>query len=234
MNATTVNTAVDTSLINAIFQASLVVQLTLLVLIGMSVLCWAVGIAKWKEFSALKKANPLFLASFWKATSFDALYNDLSSFPRSSMARVFQAGFLELQKLAQKNPQKNESIRLSGVDNFERALKQAVENEVSLMESKLSFLATTGSTGPFIGLFGTVWGILSSFHKIGATGSASLAVVAPGISEALFATAIGLAAAIPAVVIYNSFVTQLRKQEIQLNNFAADLLNIAERNFFQE
>ncbi|MEI7974274.1 MAG: MotA/TolQ/ExbB proton channel family protein, partial [Bdellovibrio sp.] len=125
-------------------------------------------------------------------------------------------------------------IKLSGIDNMERALKQAVENEVALMESRLSWLATTGSTGPFIGLFGTVWGIMSSFHKIGAMGSASLAVVAPGISEALFATAVGLGAAIPAVIIYNSLVTQVRRQEIQLNNFAADFLNVAKRNFFQE
>jgi len=100
------------------------------------------------------------------------------------------------------------------------------------MESKLTVLATTGSTGPFVGLFGTVWGIMSSFHKIGTTGNASLAVVAPGISEALVATAIGLAAAIPAVVLYNHFISTIRKEEIELNNFSADFLNIVKRNFF--
>ena len=101
------------------------------------------------------------------------------------------------------------------------------------MESRLSLLATTGSTGPFIGLFGTVWGIMGAFQKIGATKVASLAVVAPGISEALIATSVGLAAAIPATVAYNHYVSRIRKMEIELNSFAADFLNIAKRNFFQ-
>lgn len=102
------------------------------------------------------------------------------------------------------------------------------------MEARLSLLATTGSTGPFIGLFGTVWGIMGSFHKIGSTGMANLAVVAPGISEALIATAIGLAAAIPATVAYNHFVTRIRREEIDLSSFSADFINIAKRNFFKE
>lgn len=232
--------AVDTSILNAVMQASPLVQLTLLILVGMSVLSWAVGLSKWKHFKQLLKSNSAFLNHFWKANSLDSLFADLKDFPHSSVARVFQAGFSELKKLAEKNQSKakgapdESEIKLSGIDNMERALKQAVENEVALMESRLSWLATTGSTGPFIGLFGTVWGIMSSFHKIGAMGSASLAVVAPGISEALFATAVGLGAAIPAVIIYNSLVTQVRRQEIQLNNFAADFLNVAKRNFFQE
>ncbi|MGE3760612.1 MAG: MotA/TolQ/ExbB proton channel family protein, partial [Pseudobdellovibrionaceae bacterium] len=111
--------------------------------------------------------------------------------------------------------------------------RKSVDYELAVMESKLPILATTGSTGPFIGLFGTVWGIMGSFHKIGATGNASLAVVAPGISEALIATAIGLAAAIPAVMLYNHFVATIRKEELELNNFATDFLNIAKRNFFK-
>ncbi|MBK7963141.1 MAG: MotA/TolQ/ExbB proton channel family protein [Bdellovibrionales bacterium] len=124
--------------------------------------------------------------------------------------------------------------QLSGLDNIERVIRKTTEAEVSQMESRLTILATTGSTGPFIGLFGTVWGIMGSFHKIGATGNASLAVVAPGISEALVATAIGLAAAIPAVVMYNNFVARIRKEEIEINNFTADFLNIIKRNFFKE
>ena len=123
--------------------------------------------------------------------------------------------------------------QLSGLDNLERSIRKATENEIAKMETRLTVLATTGSTGPFIGLFGTVWGIMGSFHKIGATGNASLAVVAPGISEALIATAIGLAAAIPAVVLYNNFVAQVRREEIELNNFSADFLNIVKRNFFK-
>ena len=127
----------------------------------------------------------------------------------------------------------SESIQLSGIDNLERSLRKSSENEVSEMENRLTILATTGSTGPFIGLFGTVWGIMGSFHQIGLTGSASLAAVAPGISEALIATAIGLAAAIPAVVIYNNCIAVIRKEEVSLNNFSSDFLNIVKRNFFK-
>jgi biopolymer transport protein TolQ len=125
------------------------------------------------------------------------------------------------------------TIQLSGIDNLERSVRKSTENEVSEMENRLTILATTGSTGPFIGLFGTVWGIMGSFHQIGITGSASLAAVAPGISEALIATAIGLAAAIPAVVIYNNCIAVIRKEEISLNNFSSDFLNIVKRNFFK-
>ena len=127
----------------------------------------------------------------------------------------------------------SEFSQLSGIDNLERSLRKTTENEISEMENRLTVLASTGSTGPFIGLFGTVWGIMNSFHQIGVTGSASLAAVAPGISEALITTAIGLAAAIPAVLIYNNCVAVIRKEEISLNNFNTDFLNIVKRNFFK-
>lgn len=229
------NAAVNTNALDAIFQASPVVQLTLLMLIVLSIFCWAVGITKWKQFQSLRKANEPFLNRFWKASSLNSLYEDIDQFKNSSLARVFKAGYVELEKLAQSHNKKDESsVQLSGIDNLERALRKAVDNEVSAMESRLTLLATTGSTGPFIGLFGTVWGIMGSFHKIGVTGSASLAVVAPGISEALVATAIGLAAAIPAVVLYNQFIAKIRKEEMELNSFTTDFLNIVKRNFFKE
>ncbi len=227
--------AVNTSAFDALFQASPVVQITLLILISLSILCWAVGITKFKQFQDLGKANNDFLNRFWKAKSLDALYEDLGEFNKSSIARVFKAGYLELQKLADSGHSKeNNQLQLSGIDNLERTLRKANDIEIAMMESRLTLLATTGSTGPFIGLFGTVWGIMGSFHKIGAMGSASLAVVAPGISEALIATAIGLAAAIPAVVLYNNFVARIRKEEIALNTFGSDFLNITKRNFFKE
>lgn len=220
-------------------QASPVVQLTLLILIGLSVVCWAIGWTKWRQLKALQDANDVFNSRFWKAASLDSLYEEVDSFRDSSLARVFKAAYLELKKLAE-SPHLNRSgeaaakPQLSGLDNIERVLRKSSENEIANMESRLTILATTGSTGPFIGLFGTVWGIMSSFHKIGQTGSASLAVVAPGISEALVATAIGLAAAIPAVVLYNNFNSRIRREEIELNNFSTDFLNIVKRNFFQE
>lgn len=231
--------AVNISVFEAIFQASPLVQLTLLLLVGLSVVCWAIGWTKWKQFKNLNEANEAFVNRFWKANSLDHLYEEVDSFRDSSVARVFRAAYMEMKKLAE-SPHLNRSNeqaakpQLSGLDNLERILRKSMENEVHLMESRLNILATTGSTGPFIGLFGTVWGIMASFHKIGQTGSASLAVVAPGISEALVTTAIGLAAAIPAVVLYNHFIAQMRRAEIDMNNFSADFLNIVKRNFFQE
>lgn len=231
--------AVHVNALDAILQASPVVQLTLLILIGLSIFCWAIGYAKWKQLQKLQEANEAFVSRFWKVSSLDTLYEDVDSHQKSSLARVFKAAYVELKKLAE-SPHLNKSNEadakplLTGIDNIERVIRKATDNEISAMESKLTVLATTGSTGPFIGLFGTVWGIMGSFHKIGQTGSASLAVVAPGISEALVATAIGLAAAIPAVVLYNNFISRIRKEEIELNNFSADFLNIVKRNFFQQ
>lgn len=225
---------VNMSAWDAILQASIIVQLTLIILVGLSVFCWAIGYLKYKQFSSVQEANQRFLNMFWKATSLDTLYGDLEIHKKSPLARVFKAGYLEMQKLAGQNKNESSHLQLSGSDNVERELRKAMDLEVASMESKLTLLATTGSTGPFIGLFGTVWGIMSSFHKIGQTGSASLAVVAPGISEALVATAIGLATAIPAVVLYNHFINQIKKQELALSNFSSDFLNIVKRNFFKE
>ncbi len=228
--------SVNPSAIDAIANASSIVQLTLLILVGLSVFCWAIAFVKYRHFKKLAKSNDLFLSKFWKVNSLDTLYEDLEQYQDSSLARVFKAAYLEMKKLAE-SPMlakaEGDKPVLSGIDNMERVLRKSSENEIAFMESRLTVLATTGSTGPFIGLFGTVWGIMGSFHKIGQTGNASLAVVAPGISEALIATAIGLAAAIPAVVLYNNFIAKIRREEINLNNFNADFLNIVKRNFFQ-
>jgi biopolymer transport protein TolQ len=228
---------VNTSALDAILQASALVQLTLLILVGLSVLCWAVAFLKYKQFKNLQTANEPFLTKFEKSNSLDNIYENLDRFPESSLARVFAAGYAEMKRLADSPHGGNKEgtlLQLTGIDNLERTLRKAMDLEIAQMEAKTSWLATTGSTGPFIGLFGTVWGIMSSFHKIGQMGSATLAVVAPGISEALVATAIGLAAAIPAVMLYNHFVAEIKRQEMILNNFAADFLNIAKRNFFRE
>lgn len=218
------------SILDAILSAGPVVQLTLLILIGLSVLCWAVAFAKQKQFKLLEEQNPQFVDAFWKAASLDSLYESALQKKDSSIARVFITGYLELQRLAE-NP-KGGGMHANNITNLERSMRKASDEELAKLESRLNILATTGSTGPFIGLFGTVWGIMSAFQKIGAMGSASLAVVAPGIAEALVATAVGLAAAIPAVVLYNRFVTKVKKQEMELNNFSTDFLNIAQRNFF--
>lgn len=226
--------AVNLNAWDAILDASPIVQITLLILILMSVVCWAITFYKSKQFKHINAANDPFQDIFWKASSLDEIFSSVSDHPDSNMAKVFKAGYLELKKIADSNLSENSDKKplLSGIDNLERSLRKEADNQISKMESRLNFLATTGSTGPFIGLFGTVWGIMGAFQKIGATKMASLAVVAPGISEALVATAIGLAAAIPATIAYNQFLTGIKKCELDMNNFIIDFLNIAKRNFF--
>lgn len=233
------NVGVHLSGVEAVLQASLVVKIVILILVALSVICWAIAISKQQQFKKIKAENDHFDQVFWKTTSLDEMFQKVDSFKNSSHARIFKAAYTEMKKIAE-SPLMNKTLnsetdspQLSGIDNLERTLRKSIELEISEMESKLTILASTGSTGPFIGLFGTVWGIMNSFTKIGQTGSASLAAVAPGIAEALITTAIGLAAAIPAVLLYNAFVSEVRKQEIALNNFASDFLNIVKRNFFK-
>ena len=232
-----VRVAADMGAWHAITSASFVVQLTLLSLVLMSVASWAIILQKRKQFKEVEEGNVPFEEQFWKAASLEEVHGKTKDHPDSNLAAVFQFGYLELKKIAESKllaqPGDDESPVLSGIDNLQRALRKAIDLEIARLESRLIFLATVGSVGPFVGLFGTVWGIMSSFQKIGATGSASLAVVAPGIAEALIATGVGLAAAIPATIAYNLYVTRIKKQELELNNFASDFLNLAKRNFFK-
>ena len=237
--AQTVSSGMNFSAIQAISGASWPVQFVLFCLAVMSVVSWAIIFTKKRALDEVRLANGPFLETFWKATSLDDIYAKSEQHSQSNIARVFRSGYLELRKIADSNlaqPQANKDSAplLIGIDNLERALRKAINVETTLLETRLNFLATTGSTGPFIGLFGTVWGIMGAFHKIGATNMASLSVVAPGISEALITTAIGLVAAIPATVAYNHFSTQTQRETLELESFAADFLNIAKRNFFKD
>jgi biopolymer transport protein TolQ len=236
--ADSVKVTTDLGAWHAIASASFIVQLTLFILASMSVLSWAIMLQKRKQFREVEFGNIPFEEKFWKAASLEEIHDNLKDYPDSNLAAVFQFGYLELKKIAESSllathADGSEAPILSGLDNLQRSLRKATDIEVSRLEARLTFLATVGSVGPFVGLFGTVWGIMSSFQKIGQTGSASLAVVAPGIAEALIATGVGLAAAIPATIAYNVFITRIRKQELALNNFSADFLNLAKRNFFK-
>lgn len=221
-----------------VWNAGPIAKSVILLLIGFSIVSWAILLTKRIQLASMAKSNEAFQGEFWKATSLDAVFAELDQFKASTMAQVFRAGYLELQNIAE--TQKKDTgattkiTSLSGLDNIARSLRKAHDNEITRMEERVSFLATIGSTSPFIGLFGTVWGIMSSFQDIGVSGAASLAVVAPGISEALIATAIGLFAAIPAVMGYNYFIGKFKKLDIELNNFSYDFLNIAKRNFFKD
>lgn len=232
--------AVKTGVLDGILNAGPMVQVLLLLMIGLSVVSWAIIFTKYRQYKQFGKANDLFNERFWRANSLESIFERINEFPGSNLARVFKAAFLELQRIADSNLGGNKptggapATGLSGLDNLERSLRKAIDVEIASAESRLNFLATTGSTAPFIGLLGTVVGIMTSFSHIAASGSASLAVVAPGISEALFSTAVGLFAALPAVAAYNYFVSQIRRLEMDLNNFGSDFLNIAKRNFFKD
>lgn len=222
---------------DGVLNAGPMVQALLLVMIALSVVSWAIIFAKYKQYKLLREANAKFSDKFWKAKSLENLFEHINDDSAASLARVFKAAFIEMQRLADSPLASSNAgetqTRLGGLDNLERAVRKATEAEVSAAESKLGFLATTGSTSPFVGLLGTVIGIMTSFSHIAASGSASLAVVAPGISEALFSTAVGLFAALPAVAAYNYYVGQVRRFEMDLNSFGSDFLNIAKRNFFR-
>jgi biopolymer transport protein TolQ len=208
--------------------SSTLVQIVLLILLFASVFSWAIIVWKSHALRRAKHDNRRFLEAFWRSRSLEDIPARLRQFPSSSIAVVFASGLKELQKLP--SPAQG-PLPPALLDNVARALSRAVAQEVAEMETRVGWLATIGNASPFIGLFGTVWGIMGSFQGIGARGSASLAVVAPGISEALIATATGLAAAIPAVVAYNHFVGQIRRQAIDLEGFSQDFLNIVQQSY---
>lgn len=213
----------------------LVVKLVLFVLVYFSVVSWAIIFFKLLQVHRANSESERFLDFFWKTKRFDAINAQLDRFSNSPLALLFNEGYGELKKLrvkgASEEGQDTFSTDLGGIDNVSRALRRAVTSEITRLEKYLTFLATTGSTAPFIGLFGTVWGIMTAFKGIGESGSASLAVVAPGIAEALIATAIGLVAAIPAVMGYNHFQHKIRVLIAEMDSFSTEFLNIVQRTF---
>ena len=215
----------------------LVVKLVLIILVYFSVVSWAIIFYKLLQVYRANKESERFLEFFWKTKRFDTISTQLDRFPNSPLSLMFNEGYTELKKLMEAGGEQQVddptviSTEVGGIDNISRALRRATTSEITRLEKYTTFLATTGSTAPFIGLFGTVWGIMTAFKGIGETGSASLAVVAPGIAEALIATAIGLVAAIPAVMGYNHFQNKIRVVVAQMDNFSTEFLNIVQRSF---
>jgi biopolymer transport protein TolQ len=212
----------------------IVVKLVLFVLIYFSVVSWAIIFYKLIQVHKANKESERFLDFFWQTKRFDTISTQIDRFANSPLSILFTEGYNELKKLGEKHEEKKDphiiSTDLGGVDNIARALRRATTSEITRLEKYLTFLATTGSTAPFIGLFGTVWGIMTAFKGIGETGSASLAVVAPGIAEALVATAIGLVAAIPAVMGFNHFQNRIKVLIAEMDNFSTEFLNIVQRS----
>jgi biopolymer transport protein TolQ len=213
-----------------------VVKGVLILLIALSVLSWSVIIGKWMTYKKVQRASVNFLNIFWNSKSLDNIFSDSKLYSESPISNVFRAGFLEYQKVTAKGLEKkatSETIGTKGMENVERALKRASVSEAIRMETALPWLATIASVAPFIGLFGTVWGIMNAFQGIGSGGPATLQNVAPGIAEALIATAISLATAIPAVVAYNLYVNRLRGFRADMENFAIDFSNILRRSYLE-
>jgi len=204
-----------------------------IILIFFSVVSWAIIIFKLIQIHKANSESVRFMDFFWKTKRFDTIAAQADRFSSSPLVMLFNEGYSELKQLMDaegKQDQAGVSTDLGGVANVSRAMRRATNQEVNRLEKYTTFLATTGSASPFIGLFGTVWGIMVAFEGIGRTGSASLAVVAPGISEALRATAIGLIAAIPAVMAYNHFQHKIRVLVKEMDSFSTEFLNIVQRN----
>lgn len=241
MAAATIGGNFHGSLLDMILHAGLVVQAVLLLLLIFSVVSWAIILMKFFAIRRIERENDEFLAIYMKSTKLSDVFPESKKFHHSTLAEVFRTGYGELVKLVKAgrvNPAGSNPGEAAGeitaVDNVERAMNRACGIETGKLETALGFLATTGSASPFLGLFGTVWGIMDTFKGIGARGSATLAVVAPGISEALIATAAGLAAAIPAVIFYNYYLNRVKAMTLDMENFASELLNIIERSYVKK
>jgi biopolymer transport protein TolQ len=225
------------SVIDIIAEASPVSQGVLSILLIFSVVSWAVVIYKWLAFRKIEQQSATFIDVFRRSSKFSEVHAVCKSLEGSPLVGMFQAGYAELnlqlrQPAAANSPPAGPARpTLKSLAAVDRALLRASSVEVNKLEKRVPFLATTASITPFIGLFGTVWGIMLAFFNIGAQGSTDLAVVAPGIADALIATAFGLFAAIPAVYFYNHFTTKVKTYASEMDDFALEFLNIAERNF---
>ncbi len=209
----------DFSLIQLFLRADFVVKSVIIILIAASIFSWALIFEKYRLFKKIEKSTTIFEKKFWQSRSAESFYNSLTNRENDPLANIFQSAMAELIKTKSKSSAV-QSLRVT------RVLEISGDKEIKLIEKHFTFLATVGSTAPFIGLFGTVWGIMNSFQSIAISRNTSLAIVAPGIAEALFATALGLLAAIPAVVAYNQFNSDAKKYSARIENFSKRFISI--------
>jgi biopolymer transport protein TolQ len=226
--------ALQSDIVEMVANAGPMVKFVLILLLFGSVASWAIIFMKLRLFRKARIESEIFLETFWEGKGLQYVFRESRHLENSPLASQFRTGFIEITKIrkgAVKNPETlstpgNQVMPPDKVEHIRRTLERTKIAETTRMGKALSFLATTGNSAPFIGLFGTVWGIMSSFRSIGLKGAANLAVVAPGIAEALIATATGLAAAIPAVIFYNYFTNKLAQQEGEMEGFTSDFLNL--------
>jgi len=217
--------------------SGLMVQGVLYLLVLFSVVSWGIIFYKYRQVRTAKGESEKFLEIFWDSRNLSTIHDASRELKSSPVAQVFRAGYEELVRVSRSKREAPQSdgltTELGGIDNVSRAMKRATSVELTKLEKALAFLATTASTTPFIGLFGTVWGIMNAFRGLSVTHSSSIQAVAPGIAEALIATAAGLAAAIPALMAYNHFVQRIKVLTADMDNFSHEFLNIAERHFLK-
>jgi biopolymer transport protein TolQ len=218
-------TSSDLSLLTLFWQAHWIVKGVMVGLLVCSVWVWAIAVDKIILFTRTSRAMDRFEQAFWSGQSLEELYRSISSRPNHSMAALFVAAMREWKRSLEGQARSFAGLQM----RIEKVMDVTITREVERLENRLLVLATVGSAGPFIGLFGTVWGIMTSFQSIAASKNTSLAVVAPGIAEALFATAIGLVAAIPATIFYNKFSSEVNKQAQRLEGFADEFAAILSR-----
>jgi len=209
----------DFSLIQLFLRADIIVKSVIVILIAASIYSWALIFEKYRLFKRIEKSTSSFEEKFWKSRSAESFYNSLTNKEKDPVANIFQSAMIELIKT------KSKSLSIQSA-RVSRVIEISADREIKIIEKHFTFLATVGSTAPFIGLFGTVWGIMNSFQSIAISRNTSLAIVAPGIAEALFATALGLLAAIPAVVAYNKFNSDSKKYGARIENFSKRFLSI--------
>jgi len=226
----------DTQVLKHVMLAGPVVKLVLLLLIGFSVVSWAIIFLKIRLFKGIERNQAGFARAFAEGKSLSSLYEQAEKGKKSPLTEVFRAGYLELTRIQRERVEAARGEAAQGgraapfpVENVYRSMRKTTFEQVEGMEDLLPFLATTGSATPFVGLFGTVWGIMNAFSGIATTGNATLATVAPGIAEALVATAAGLAAAIPAVISYNYFLSRIRTAHTRIDSFTSEFINFLER-----
>jgi biopolymer transport protein TolQ len=215
----------DVSLFTLFWHAALIVKVVMIGLLITSIWVWAIAIDKTVLYTRTRRAMDRFEQAFWSGQSLEELYRSLSARPTTSMSALFVAAMREWKRSFEGSPRSFAGLQM----RIEKVMEVTIAREVERLERRLLVLATVGSAGPFIGLFGTVWGIMTSFQSIAASKNTSLAVVAPGIAEALFATAMGLVAAIPATIFYNKFASEVNKQAQRLEGFADEFAAILSR-----
>lgn len=216
-------------IVELLLGASGVVRGVVVILLIMSLISWYIIGYKWLYLSRAARQSEKFLDEFWRSKRLDEVFSHSESLPKSPVVKLFRAAYGELTRL--KRGQETDPVASGAIENVERSLRRATTQQTTELESMIPFLATVGSAAPFVGLFGTVVGIIDAFRSIATQGSANLATVAPGIAEALGTTAIGLIAAVPAVMAYNFFARKIKIQLGDMDAFSNDFLNLSKRHF---